>query len=63
MASSAIARKSSSEIPDTAPVTSSSDVVIPVPGTKVTVAETSSRSGGDPALPSRAENAIEKHDA
>ena len=62
-ASSAAATNDSSVIPGTTPVTSSADVVIPSPGTNVTVAETSSRSGGVPAFAKRAENAIEKQDA
>src|SRR6266540_373041 len=45
------------------PRTVSALFVIPVPGTKVTVADVSSRSAGFPAFASAAENAIEKQAA
>src|SRR5439155_20381274 len=43
--------------------TVSADLVIPVPGTKVTVADVSSRSGGVPDFASPFDSAIEKQDA
>ena len=49
-------------MPGTWPTTVSADFVIPVPGTNVTVADVSSRSGGLPAFASPSESAIEKHD-
>ena len=49
--------------PGTSPATVRADSVMPVPGTKVTVAVTSSRVGGVPAPARPCESAIEKHDA
>ncbi len=62
-ASSANSRKPFSSRPGTLPSTASTDLVIPVPGTKVTVAEVFSCSGGVPALARMFEKAIEKQDA
>src|SRR5918911_822271 len=62
-ASSAAWRKPSSSRPGTEPVTVSADFVIPVPGTKVTVADVSSRSGAWPSFASPFERAIAKHAA
>jgi hypothetical protein len=45
--------KAASSILGTFPMTSSADFVIPVPGTKVTVAETARLSGAFPARLSR----------
>src|SRR5690348_2561437 len=47
-------------MPGTVPTTVRADLVIPVPGTKVTTAETSSFSAGVSFLASAFENAIEK---
>ena len=63
LAPSAASRKAASSIPGTVPRTRSALFVIPVPGTNVTVADVSSRSGGEPACASECESAIEKHDA
>src|SRR5262245_49950253 len=50
-------------MPGTRPTTVSADFVIPVPGTNVTVAEVSSRSGGLPTFARPRESAIENHEA
>ncbi len=50
-----------SSMPGTVPTTVIADFVMPVPGTKVTTAETSSRSAGVSFLASMLEKAIEKH--
>lgn len=44
-------------------MTSSADFVMPVPGTKVTVADTAKRSGVVPAFARTLDSAIEKHEA
>jgi REP element-mobilizing transposase RayT len=62
-AASAASRKPSASRPGTTPRTVSALRVIPVPGTNVTVADVLSRSGGEPALASPSESAIEKHEA
>ena len=62
-APSAASRNASSSRPGTVPRTVSALFVIPVPGTKVTVAEVSSRSGGVPAFASPSDSAIEKQAA
>ena len=63
LAPSAAAMNAASSIPGTVASTESWIFVIPVPGTKVTVASTSSRSGGVPPCASPCESAIEKHAA
>ena len=62
-AASAAARNDSSSTPGTRPTTLNADFVIPVPGTNVTVADVSSRSGALPALASPPASAMEKHAA
>ena len=60
---SAAARNASSSSPGTEPRASRAILVIPVPGTNVTVADVLSRSGGAPPCASPWESAIEKHAA
>ena len=62
-ASCAAWRNAGSSIPGTTARTVKALFVIPVPGTNVTVASTSSLSGGVPAFASTLESAIEKHEA
>ncbi len=63
LAPSAASRKPASSRPGTAPRTVSAIFVIPVPGTKVTVADVLRRSGGLPPFARPPANAIEKHEA
>jgi len=60
---SAASPKAAASRPGTRPRTVKRLAVMPVPGTKVTVAEVESCSGGVPACPSAWESAIEKHAA
>ena len=62
-AASAAVRNWSASTPGTTPVTASADLVIPVPGTNVTVALASRLVGGVPAWASPCARAMQKHAA
>src|SRR4029079_8788809 len=63
LASSATALNAASSIPGTFPTTVSADLVIPVPGTNVTVDDVLNCSGGLPAFASMFESCIAKQEA